>query len=90
MCGGNRGVTYINDLAPTFMASASIGSANYTWKIFGKKYCVSQVPIAHACNPSYSGDRDQEDHGLSTAWANRLRDPVSKNPPQKSAGERLK
>jgi hypothetical protein len=26
--------------------------------------------VAHACNPSYSGDRDQEDHGLTLAWAN--------------------
>jgi hypothetical protein len=23
----------------------------------------SQVPVAHTCNPSYSGGRDQEDHG---------------------------
>jgi hypothetical protein len=21
------------------------------------------VPVAHACNPSYSGGRDQDDHG---------------------------
>jgi hypothetical protein len=24
--------------------------------------------VAHACNPSYSGGRDQEDHGLKPAW----------------------
>jgi hypothetical protein len=24
----------------------------------------SRAPVAHACNPSYSGGRDQEDHGL--------------------------
>jgi hypothetical protein len=23
----------------------------------------SQALVAHACNPSYSGGRDQEDHG---------------------------
>jgi hypothetical protein len=23
--------------------------------------------VAHACNPSYSGDRDQEDHSLKPA-----------------------
>jgi hypothetical protein len=23
---------------------------------------ISQAPVAHACNPSYSGGRDQEDH----------------------------
>jgi hypothetical protein len=29
-----------------------------------------RVPMAYTCNPSYSGDRDQEDHGLRLAWAN--------------------
>jgi hypothetical protein len=42
--------------------------------------------VAHACNPSYSGGRDQEDHGLKPAQANSLRDPISKNPSQKMAG----
>jgi hypothetical protein len=27
------------------------------------------VPMAYACNPSYLGDRDQEDHGLGPAQA---------------------
>jgi hypothetical protein len=26
--------------------------------------------VAHACNPSYSGGRDQEDHGLKPTRAN--------------------
>jgi hypothetical protein len=26
--------------------------------------------VAHACNPSYSGGRDQEDHSSKPAWAN--------------------
>jgi hypothetical protein len=39
-----------------------------------------------ACNPSYSGGRDQEDHGLKPAGANSSRDPISKNPSQKRAG----
>jgi hypothetical protein len=26
--------------------------------------------VAHTCNPSYSGDRDQEDHDLKPAQAN--------------------
>jgi hypothetical protein len=26
--------------------------------------------VAHACNPSYSGGRDQEDQGSKLAWAN--------------------
>jgi hypothetical protein len=37
----------------------------------------SQALAAHACNPSYSGGRNQEDHGLG---ANR--DPILKNPSQ--------
>jgi hypothetical protein len=31
---------------------------------------LSWVPVAHACNPSYSGGRDQEDHGSKLAPAN--------------------
>jgi hypothetical protein len=34
---------------------------------------VGRVPVAHACNPSYSGGRDQEDRGLNPAWANSAR-----------------
>jgi hypothetical protein len=29
-------------------------------------------PVAHICNPSYSGGRDQEDLSLKTAQANSL------------------
>jgi hypothetical protein len=43
--------------------------------------------VAHTCNPSYSGDRDQEDHGLKPAWAKRFLETLSqKNPSQKRAG----
>jgi hypothetical protein len=41
------------------------------------------VPVAHTCNPSYSGGRDQEDHSLKSAWANSLWDPILKKPSQK-------
>jgi hypothetical protein len=41
------------------------------------------VLVAHACNPSYSGSRDQEAHGLEPAWANSSGDPISKSPLQK-------
>jgi hypothetical protein len=34
--------------------------------------------VSHACNPSYSGGRDQEHHGLKPAWVNSLQDPISK------------
>jgi hypothetical protein len=42
---------------------------------------------AHACNPSYSGDRDQDDRSSKTAPANSLQAPVSKKiPSQKRTG----
>jgi hypothetical protein len=34
--------------------------------------------VAHACNPSYSGLRDQEDGSLKPARANSLQDPILK------------
>jgi hypothetical protein len=42
----------------------------YYWK------CQGQAPVAHACNPSYSSGRDQEDCGLKPAQANSLQDPI--------------
>jgi hypothetical protein len=27
------------------------------------------VPVAHVCNPSYSGGRNQEDHDSKPGWA---------------------
>jgi hypothetical protein len=44
------------------------------------KILFCRVQVAHACNPSYSGDRDQEDGGLTPGWANSSRDPISKKP----------
>jgi hypothetical protein len=32
-----------------------------------KKSVISWVPGVHACNPSHSGGRDQEDRGLKPA-----------------------
>jgi hypothetical protein len=43
-----------------------------------EKIC-SQPLVAHVCNPSYSGGREQEDHGLKPARANSLTDPISEN-----------
>jgi hypothetical protein len=34
--------------------------------------------VAHACNPSYSGGRDQKNRGSNPAQANSLRDPIEK------------
>jgi hypothetical protein len=39
---------------------------------------LSQVPVAPAYNPSYSGGRDQEDQGLKPALESSLQDPISK------------
>jgi hypothetical protein len=44
------------------------------------------VLVAHTCNPTYSGGRDQEDYGLKPTQENSLQDPILKNPSQKSAG----
>jgi hypothetical protein len=38
----------------------------------------SWTSVAHACNPSYSGGRDQEVHSSKPAKANSLQNPISK------------
>jgi hypothetical protein len=35
--------------------------------------------VSYTCNPSYSEDRDQEDHGLKPVQANRSGRPYLKN-----------
>jgi hypothetical protein len=35
-------------------------------------------PVAHTCNPSYLGGRDQENLGLKPAQANASQDPILK------------
>jgi hypothetical protein len=47
---------------------------------------LCQVLVTHACNPSYSGGRDQEDCDLKPAPAKSLRDPILKIPNTKRAG----
>jgi hypothetical protein len=42
--------------------------------------------VAHGYNPTYSGGRDQEDHGSKLAQANSLQDPISKISNTESAG----
>jgi hypothetical protein len=44
-----------------------------------------QVLVTYACNPSYSGGRDQEDCGSKPAWAN-SETPSQKYLKQKRAG----
>jgi hypothetical protein len=40
--------------------------------------------VAHTCNSSYSGGRDQEAHGLKAAQAHGLQNPISKKKKKKS------
>jgi hypothetical protein len=35
-----------------------------------KKYYLLRAPVAHACNPSYSGGSDMEDHSTKPAQPN--------------------
>jgi hypothetical protein len=51
-----------------------------------KKQNTGWVPVAHACNPSYSRDNDQEDRGSKPAGANSSQDPISKIANTKGAG----
>jgi hypothetical protein len=46
----------------------------------------SPEPVTHSCNPSYSGDRDQEDHGSSQLGQIVYETISQKNPSQKRAG----
>jgi hypothetical protein len=41
---------------------------------------IHKAPVAHACNPSYSGGKDKEDQGSKPAWASSSQDPISKIP----------
>jgi hypothetical protein len=45
------------------------------------------VLVAHVCNPSYSGGRDQEDLGLKPAQANSSQPYFETNPSPKRADE---
>jgi hypothetical protein len=38
------------------------------------------APVAHTCDPSYSGGGDQEDHDLKPAWAKQFTRPHLKKP----------
>jgi hypothetical protein len=45
---------------------------------FGTKIISKPGTSAHACDPSYSGDRDQEDLGSKPAWATSSQDTILK------------
>jgi hypothetical protein len=51
--------------------------AYVTWS---HKIMMGQVLVAHACHPSYSGGRDQEDHGSKPAQVHSSQDLILKKP----------
>jgi hypothetical protein len=40
------------------------------------RHNMSQVLVAHAYNPSYSGGRNQEDHVFKTSLGKEFREPI--------------
>jgi hypothetical protein len=48
-----------------------------------RKKKTSWVSVAHTCNTSYSGGRDQEDCNSKPALGKQFRELISKNPSQK-------
>jgi hypothetical protein len=60
---------YITEKNAEFMSTPAPKALIFGW-----------VMVAHTCNPSYSGDRDQEDHGLKPAQENSSQDPILKKP----------
>jgi hypothetical protein len=69
-----------NSVIENLPSICEVPSSNPNTKTFFFKNLNCQAPAAHACNPSYSGGRDQEDHGSKPAWANSFWDPTSKKP----------
>jgi hypothetical protein len=59
---------------------ASPGNSSRPYLKSKLKIKISWVPVAHACNLSCSGGRDQEGHDLKPAQANSLRDSILKKP----------
>jgi hypothetical protein len=64
----------IYKILPFFFFLTELGCSKPLWKV-----AACQAPVAHACNPGYSGGRD-EDHSSKPAWANISQDPISKKP----------
>jgi hypothetical protein len=56
-------------LYPAILVLSSFNDKGYCW-----------VLVAHACNPSYSGGRVQEDRGSKPAVASSLRESILKIP----------
>jgi hypothetical protein len=48
-------------------SKASLGKSG---RPYLRKKKLSWAPVAHTCNHSYAGGRDQENHSLKSAWTN--------------------
>jgi hypothetical protein len=57
-----------------YFASNCDGDINYFLfeNMFKLKILTGWAPVPHACNPSYSGDSEQEDRSSKPARANSL------------------
>jgi hypothetical protein len=60
---------FCNSLGMIFFSSLNIYKRVDLKPLFGKNkvYVLCQVLVAHTCNPSFSGSREQEDHGSKPA-----------------------
>jgi hypothetical protein len=73
------------DVGPEFMPSTTKLKKKKRKKT-KKNSILSQALVAHACNPSYSRGRDQEDGSFKPPWANGSEDPISKKNPSQKKG----
>jgi hypothetical protein len=53
--------------------------------LYVEKFSLCRVPVAHGCDPRYSG-RNQEDHSSKPTLTTSLKDCISKLPNTKKAG----
>jgi hypothetical protein len=69
----------ITVIRPTTILSDCNNSGSYIFMARNvTRGALSQVLMAHTCNPSYLGGWDQEDLGSRSDWANSLWDTISK------------
>jgi hypothetical protein len=76
-----QGVEHLYSKHETLNSNPSTTKKQHQQK---KVWYSAGCSVVHACNPSYSGGRDQEDHGSKPAQANSLQDLILGKNPQKS------
>jgi hypothetical protein len=70
-------INILNSTVLEYMNGARVNIKSPDNILFKNSIC-SQVLVAHAYNPSYSGGRDQEGLSSRPAWACSLRGPILK------------